>query len=92
MSRTYNLITFFLILGVCLLTLFLSGCTKPKETKKILTNLGYTDVKITGYRYFGCSEDDHYHTGFTADSRAGANVSGVVCSGFLTKGSTVRYD
>lgn len=79
-------------IGILLLaTLLISGCTNPGSAKKLLEDNGYTQVQITGYKPFACSDDDYFHTGFVAMSPAGKPVSGVVCSGIL-KGSTIRFD
>lgn len=67
-----------------------SACTEPNETERQLTQMGYTDVTITGYDFFACSQGDSYSTGFKATSPTGAKVSGVYCSGFL-KAGTVRF-
>lgn len=65
--------------------------TDVEATKRAVANIGMTDVAITGYRIFGCGEEDIFHTGFEATNSNGNRVSGVVCSGFL-KGATVRFD
>lgn len=69
----------------------IAGCTDNESATRILTQQGYTNINITGYQYFGCSNDDSIHTGFTAKTVTGASVSGVVCSG-LMKSSTIRLD
>lgn len=70
----------------------LSGCTRADHSTEILRNAGYENIHITGYAFFGCSEDDTFHTGFEATSKTTGNrVTGVVCSGWL-KGSTIRID
>ena len=51
------------IVGVAVL---MSGCTKPEQSKRLLEANGLTDVKITGYNFFGCSEHDSFHTGFNS--------------------------
>jgi hypothetical protein len=66
-----------------------SACTNPDTAIRILTDDGYSEIQITGYVPFGCSEDDVYATGFTATNSNGKIVRGVVCSGLL-KGSTIR--
>lgn len=80
-------------LFVCMLVLV--GCTKPEKTRTLLEAQGLSDVKITGYRFFGCDSgkgsDDNWHTGFEATGPTGKRVTGVVCEGLL-KGATVRYD
>lgn len=73
------------------LALLLSGCTSPNNAQRALAGAGYTKVTLTGYRFFGCSEDDLYHDGFQAVGPNGQTVTGVVCGGPL-KGSTIRID
>jgi hypothetical protein len=75
-----------------ILVVLLAGCTRADHAKETLEAQGYTDVQITGYRFFKCSEDDVTHTGFNAKSPAGHKVSGTVCGGWLLKGSTIRFD
>lgn len=69
----------------------LSACTNGDGATKALEGAGYTDIKITGYKFFGCGNDDTFHTGFNATGVNGKQVSGVVCGG-LMKGSTIRVD
>ncbi len=78
-----------LLIVAALLTL--TACTDGSKATKVLTDMGYTDITITGYSPFSCSEDDTFKTGFTARSPSGNRVSGTVCSAFL-KGATVRFD
>lgn len=70
--------------------LLLAACDDPQSTTEVLYEMGYTNIQTTGYTFFGCGEDDNFHTGFTATSPTGHRVKGVVCGGFL-KGSTVRF-
>lgn len=74
-----------------LAVLGLSGCTKPDSARKLLEREGFTDIQITGLRFFGCSEDDWFKTGFKA-KKNGQGATGVVCAGLLFKGATVRFD
>ena len=69
----------------------LSGCSSHSEANRALDAAGYTDIDITGYRFFGCDEKDAWHTGFEATGQNGRRISGVVCSG-LFKGATIRVD
>ena len=78
-----------MILGIIAI-LLLAGCTKPDEAKRVLTNEGYTNIEITGYNLFACSDEDTFKTGFRAKNRNGKIITGTVCSGVL-KGSTIRY-
>ncbi len=81
------------ILAASLLTILaLSACTNNDGAKTVLENNGYTDVKMTGYNIWACSKGDSYHSGFTAKSPAGKQVSGTVCAGLFFKGSTIRFD
>ena len=68
----------------------LSSCfTDNKDAYRVLSDQGYTDIKITGYSCFVCDKSDFYSTGFTAKTAAGKEVKGVVCKGIF-KGSTIR--
>ena len=78
-----------IIASVLILTTLLFGCTRPpNDVQSILEGQGYSNIELTGYAFFACSDDDFFHDGFTA-TKDGKPVSGVVCSGFL-KGSTIR--
>ncbi len=74
-----------LLLAAC------SGCIDQPKAEKALKANNLKSVEITGYRFFGCGQDDQFHTGFTALTQDNTPVSGVVCSGWL-KGATVRFD
>ncbi|AEC53152.1 hypothetical phage protein [Synechococcus phage S-CRM01] len=69
----------------------LSSCTQPDRAFFTLQDQGYTEIKIGGYGFLRCSEDDNFATNFTAVNANGSRVSGTVCSG-LFKGSTIRFD
>lgn len=75
-----------------LLALSLIGCTRPDSATRVLQDAGYSDIKITGYRWFACGEDDTMHTGFEAKGPTGRRVTGIVCEGLLFKASTIRLD
>jgi hypothetical protein len=76
---------------VALIAAALSACTSADTATRALRGAGYTNIQTTGYRFFGCSEDDAFRTGFTATGPSGQAASGVVCSGWL-KGATIRTD
>lgn len=78
-------------LAVVVIALALAGCTKPGKTREVLEQQGYKQVEVTGFRPLSCGEDDVFKTGFAATSPSGAQVTGVVCSGWF-KGNTVRLD
>jgi hypothetical protein len=73
-----------------LVTVALVGCTDENATRRTLQDSGFTEIQTGGYAWFACSEDDAFHTAFTATNSAGKPVSGVVCCGWL-KSCTVRF-
>lgn len=77
---------------VVVAALMIQGCTKPEKTTRLLQSQGFTDIQITGYRMFICSQQDTVSTGFKAKSINNENVSGSVCGGLILKGLTIRYD
>jgi hypothetical protein len=77
-----------IVLGVFVISAI--GFTDPPGTTKVLTQMGYTRIVITGVRPFARGENEYYSTGFMATSPTGVAVSGVVTKGF--RGSTVRWD
>lgn len=79
------------ILIAAILCFALHACTDDNRAKRILEEQGYTNVAITGYSLFACSEDDIYATGFTATSPNGHAVKGTVCCGAL-KNCTIRVE
>jgi hypothetical protein len=101
-SRDFNHTSDFpwSILGI--LTIFLCAilfqCSGPVfgvdriGATRILTQQGYSQVEITGYRWFVGSESDYFHTGFKAVSPAGIHVSGTVTKGIIFKSATIRFD
>ena len=72
------LVPFILICG-----LVLSGCSSKVDADKALSDLGMTNIRTTGYAWFGCGDGYTFHTGFYATNQQGKEVSGVVCSGWL---------
>lgn len=69
------------------------GMMDPVGARRVLAAEGYSQIRITGYRWFTCSGDeDYFHTGFTAVGPTGKWVTGTVCKGFFLKASTVRVD
>lgn len=65
--------------------------TDPATATRVLQQAGYHDVRMTGYRWFACGDDDYFSTGFEATSSNGNRVSGTVCEGIL-KSNTIRLD
>jgi len=79
-----------LIIFLLLTAVLLFACTDDRRSIEVLTNLGFYQIKITGHKFFVCSEEDTYSTGFTALTSKGSKVRGAVCCGIL-KGCTIRY-
>lgn len=82
-------IAILILIGIC--SLFPDGCTQPDEARRVLTNAGYSNIEITGYKPFFGSDDDIFSTGFVATSPNGQRVSGAVTSGGF-KGFTIRFE
>lgn len=89
----------FLLMAVVLLMVVMTvgfACggwgQDPEGATRVLEANGFTHVQITGYRFFMKGEHDHYSTGFTAIGPTGMPVSGSVTRGWLTKGTTIRFD
>ena len=78
-------------IAIAIMMLTLGGCTDPQGAKEALQSQGFSDINITGYKMFMCSENDVYSTGFVAKNVNGQTVKGSVCSGVFFKGSTIRY-
>lgn len=70
----------------------LIACTDPQNATRILADQGYTNIRMTGYAWLSCSNDDTYHSGFVATSPAGKDVRGTVCAGGFFKNSTIRFE
>ena len=67
------------------------GCTSKEDANRALKSQGFTNIKVTGYNPLACSQDDFYHTSFTALNTKGEHISGTVCSGLIFKNATIRY-
>lgn len=69
----------------------LVGCTSESDARSTLHKAGYSDIKVGGYAWFECGENDRFQTKFTAKNPAGHYTNGTVCCGWLTKGCTIRF-
>ena len=78
------------LIAIVLCVILLSSCSGASASEILLEEQGYTNVEITGFNLFACSEDDMYRYNFTATNPNGKQVKGVVCSAPL-KGSTIRF-
>jgi hypothetical protein len=76
---------------VLVLFVALLSCTNEQGAREVLEIDGFTNIEITGYKFFSCSKDDFYHTGFIAEKN-GRTVEGTVCEGLLFKGKTIRFE
>ena len=88
--RKSNLFRRWMSLASVMGLVALSGCTSRHDAEDALAAYNLTDVQIGGYAYFGCPEEDNYHTKFTAKNAKGFPVNDVVCSS-LTSGAHVRF-
>ncbi len=79
------------IFALLVISMVLLACTDETNARHALESQGFTDVKMTGYVYGACSDDDDTHTGFTAKNPQGHPVSGVVCCGYFLKNCTIRW-
>lgn len=94
MTSSLRFISILSILVVILVGLFLifpNGCTQPDEARRVLSAQGYTQVQITGYKFFMGGQEDVFSTGFSAKSPSGQIVTGAVTSGPF-KGHVIRFD
>ena len=57
---------------------------------RVLQSDGYTNIELTGYKWFTCGHDDTFSNGFKA-VKNGQTITGCVCSGWL-KSNTIRID
>ena len=71
--------------------LALAGCTNSEQATRALAGAGYRDINITGFRFFGCPENNIYSTGFVATGPGGQRVRGVVCADVF-RAATIRFD
>jgi hypothetical protein len=76
--------------GLAMLAAF--SCTDDGAALATLRASGYTNIRLTGYDWFGCSKDDGTCTGFEATGPTGVRTHGAVGCGFwsCSKGCTVR--
>lgn len=80
-----------LLIAACL-TLGLVACSDAPTAERVLRQNGYSDIKITGWSMFSCGKEDTFSTGFQATAPGGGTVDGAVCSSWLLKGATIRFN
>lgn len=75
--------------------LLVIGCTNESGSRRALEAMGFTDIRLEGFAFTGCSDSDSTCTQFTA-KRGDMTVHGVVGCGLegfpLSKGCTVRVE
>lgn len=80
---------FFAAFVLCVL---FSCVTEPSDkNERILHQRGFTDVRITGTRSFGCRPGYDQILEFSALSPRKQRVTGVLCRGWM-KGAAVHID
>jgi hypothetical protein len=82
---------FFILLAIVVFSGPIFGVDAEGATR-VLTQQGYTEIHITGYRWFVGDRADFYHTGFSAKSPAKIDVTGTITKGLWFKSSTIRFD
>ena len=70
--------------------LFLACTVSQDKVTEVLAPQGFTHVQVDSYAWLGCSKDDTFKSDFTAVSRDGTPVEGVICCGVI-KSCTVRW-
>ncbi len=80
-----------MIIIVLIFAFLLSGCTDSESVKNYAEIEGWDSYELTGYRWWSCSKEDIYHTGFVA-TKNGKSFKGTVCKGWFWRGSTLRLD
>jgi hypothetical protein len=82
----------FFTLLLVLFGVSMIGCAPSNEKAlSVLTGAGYTEVKLGGFPFFSCSEDDDFNVSFVGVGPSGVKVTGAVCCGLL-KNCTIRLD
>ena len=91
-SHSGEIFAFCMIAAVVLCWILLAPVSCELDgprARGLLEQEGVEDVKLDGYRYFGCGTGDSYTVGFEG-TRRGSRVKGTVCCGWA-KDCTVRY-
>lgn len=82
-----------ILLAAVFLVIVGTSCTDEDAARRHLRNLGYTDIRITGYDAFACGKGDTTCTEFSAVSPAGHRVTGAVGCGIgCGKACTIRFE
>jgi hypothetical protein len=80
------------IILIAVIAVASTSCTNKEGAAEALKDAGYHPIKVGGYAFFGCGEEDVYRTNFEAYSSDSTRiVTGQVCEGLL-KGKTIRID
>ncbi len=74
------------------LLLLLGACAADAErATRVLKGAGYTEIRLNGYPFFSCSDDDQFNVAFTAKGPTGEPAQGAVCCGWM-KNCTIRVE
>lgn len=70
-----------IVMALISLMLVFSGFFNVSEAKakRVLASNGFTDIKLTGHSFFGCSKDQPFSETFEAKDVRGYPASGVLC-------------
>jgi hypothetical protein len=81
-----------LIGSILVVALAVYPFTDEETAIRILSEQGYSEIKMDGFQYFVCSADDMFHTRFVAKHPVTSKtIAGTVCSDIF-KGATIRFD
>ena len=89
--------TFVLLILLTLASVFRGALCKPEGVQKALVAQGYKDVKIIKHAWVavpirGCGTGDAARFTVEAKTPAGNTSTFFVCSGWLFKSMTIRFD
>lgn len=85
---------FIVISVICVLTfaVFAGSNVDAGAVAEYARAEGWHSARVTGYSWYGCGQGDWFHTQFTAVGQNGQPISGIICSGLLSEGKTLRLN
>lgn len=75
----------FWIISIVFLAAFMVACTNEYRTKQFLTKKGFSFIKINGFSFNSCPDNEFYRTSFTAYNQNGKKIKSFVCCGLISK-------
>jgi len=87
--RNWHYILAFVIAGSIIAAQVYAGRDADVRAIAALEGAGYTEVKLSGQRWWGCGSAEYMNYGFIAKGPTGKTVMGVACSG-MSKYTTIR--